>query len=600
MSLEDPSLYASRLAALRHAMHHAGVDAYYIPSADPHLSEYLPEHWQGRQWLTGFEGSAGNVLVTQEFAGLWTDSRYWVQAEQQFRASPFTLMRQGEADVPSITDWVRQHMPANAVLAFDGKVMSVAAYEAWESLSQEGWTINAELDLFETIWQERPPLPLAPIFEHESEYVAQTRAQKIAGLRQQLIEHQADWWLLSSLDDIAWLLNLRGNDVPYNPVFLAHALVSAHTFRLYLEESKVSTELMLRLAEDGISLRPYDMLSMDLLELPIQQSLGLDPQRVTVGTLQNAQHLHWLPLPNPTQTTKAIKADSELAHIRRAMEKDGAALCVFFAQFEQQLAQGQRLTELDVDQRLTAARAQQPDFISPSFGTIAAFGANGAMPHYQATPQAFSVIEGDGLLLIDSGGQYLDGTTDITRVVPIGQITDAQKTDYTRVLKGMVALSRAVFPRGVTGQQLDVLARAPLWEVGLEFGHGTGHGVGYFLNVHEGPQSISWRGRNPAVPLEVGMITSNEPGLYRAGEWGIRIENLVAVQPALSTEFGDFLSFETLTLCPIDTRCLNLSLLNAAEVEWLNGYHQEVRERLSPYLHDEALAWLIERTEPIL
>ncbi|NHC61265.1 aminopeptidase P family protein [Paenalcaligenes suwonensis] len=591
---------SDRIQALRAVMQQAAVQACFIPSADPHLSEYLPEHWQARAWLSGFGGSAGSLLVTADFAGLWTDSRYWVQAESDLRDSGVTLMRQGDTGVLDPLPWVEATLAEGDVVAIDGNVLSMQSFEAWSRLIESGMRLETSLDLPGQIWDQRPALPHEPVYEHALEYAIESRAQKLQQVREEMVALDVGGHLISSLDDIAWLLNLRGGDVPYNPVFLAHFWLDADQAILYVASGKVPVALEKTLRADGVELREYSQVAVDLASLPEDLSVLVDPQRVTVGTLFAAPQVQWLQALNPSQTLKAIKSSEAIAHIRRAMEHDGAALCEFFAWFDRTVRE-RAITELEVDEELTAKRAAKPGFVSPSFGTIAAFGPNGAMPHYQATEHSYAAIEGNGLLLIDSGGQYWGGTTDITRVVPVGQISAEEKRDFTLVLKGMIQLSQAVFPVGVTGQQLDVLARQPLWREGLEFGHGTGHGVGYFLNVHEGPQSISWRGR-PAKPVAMkpGMVTSNEPGLYRAGKWGIRIENLVVAQPALSTEFGYFLRFETLTLCPIDTRCIERSLLTQDEVQWLNSYHAEVRERLSPLLQAEALAWLQEQTQALL
>ncbi|MGG4604435.1 M24 family metallopeptidase [Paenalcaligenes sp. Me131] len=591
---------SDRIQALRAVMQQAAVQACFIPSADPHLSEYLPEHWQARAWLSGFGGSAGSLLVTQDFAGLWTDSRYWVQAESDLRDSGIALMRQGDTGVLDPLPWVEAHLAEGDVVAIDGNVLSMQSFDSWSRIHDSGLRLETSLDLPGQMWAERPALPHAPVYEHALEYAIESRTQKLQQVREQMQALAVDGHLISSLDDIAWLLNLRGGDVPYNPVFLAHFWLDADRAILYVAAGKVPPALVKALRADGIELRDYAQVADDLAHLPDDIAILVDPQRVTVGTLLAAPQAQWLQALNPSQSLKAIKGEQAIAHIRDAMEQDGAALCEFFAWFERTVRE-RPVSEIEVDVELTARRAAKPGFVSPSFGTIAAFGPNGAMPHYQATEKSYAWIQGDGLLLIDSGGQYWGGTTDITRVVPVGQINAAEKRDFTLVLKGMIQLSQAVFPTGLTGQQLDVLARLPLWREGLEFGHGTGHGVGYFLNVHEGPQSISWRGR-PAKPvaMQQGMVTSNEPGLYRAGQWGIRIENLVVAQPALSTEFGDFLRFETLTLCPIDTRCIERSLLTQEEVQWLNTYHDEVRERLSPLLQGEALEWLQQQTQALL
>ena len=592
---------ADRIAALRGQLAGAGLAACLVPTADPHLSEYLPEHWAARAWLSGFDGSAGSLLVTADFAGLWTDSRYWVQAESQLRGSGIALMRAGAPDVPDPLDWALAHLARGDRVAVDGRVMDLASERRWRSgLEGAGMALVLDQDPAGAIWTDRPVLPQARVFEHMPPHACRARADNLAAVRTALRDHGAAWHLLSSLDDIAWLLNLRGADVDYNPVFLAHALLGADGARLYVAPGKIDAVLADRLAADGVVLRDYADLSADLAALPADTTLLVDPARVTAGTLSHAPRARRIEAINPSQLLKSIKNTAEADNIRAAMAQDGAALCEFFAWFEAALATGDRITEIDVDTRLSAARARRPGFVSLSFATIAGFNANGAMPHYRATESSHACIQGDGLLLIDSGGQYLGGTTDITRVVPVGTPSDAQRADYTTVLQAHIALARARFPVDTPSSALDTLARMPLWRRGLDYGHGTGHGVGYFLNVHEGPQSISVRGHaRPHQGMKAGMLTSNEPGLYRDGQWGIRIENLVLAVPAGQTEFGAFLEFETVTLCPIDTRCVVRAQLSADEIAWLDAYHARVRECLLPLVDGAARDWLLARTEPL-
>lgn len=595
------SVYFSRLHALRQVMQRAGVDAYVVLSSDPHLSEYLPDHYQGRAWLSGFKGSAGSIIVTAEFAGLWTDSRYWVQAADDLQGSGFELMRWGDPETPDMMAWIAQHLKPGQVVAYDGQVVALAQSRAWQELAQtHQFKLDQSNDLLALIWPDRPSLPQAAIQIHGAPFCQRTVEENVQVVRTSMQSLGASAHLLSSLDDIAWLLNLRGNDVAYNPVFMAHVLLTLDQVILFVDTNKITDVVQQYLTQRQISVLPYEQLSHALAALPHSSSLLVAPQAVTVGTLSAASQVQLIEAPNPSTLAKACKLPAEIQQIRQTMEADGAALCEFFAWFEQTIQQ-RAITELEVDEQITAARARQPHFVSPSFGTIAAFGPNGAMPHYQATTEAHATIEGNGLLLIDSGGQYLGGTTDITRVIPVGTPTAEQKRDYTLVLKGMIALSQAVFAKGVTGQQLDIVARMPLWQAGVDFGHGTGHGVGYFLNVHEGPQSISWRMRpgSQSVPMQLGMITSNEPGLYRPGHWGIRIENLIVCVEHLHNEFAEFYAFETLTLCPIDTRCIETSLLTLTELHWLNQYHQHVHKRLAPHLSGSALVWLEHATQPL-
>ncbi|ARP75807.1 aminopeptidase P family protein [Bordetella genomosp. 6] len=595
------SVTDTRIGALRRAMRQHQLDAYIVPSADPHLSEYLPGRWQGRRWLSGFTGSVGTLVVTRDFAGLWVDSRYWVQAENQLAGTGVTLMKIASAGTPGHVDWLAARLPAGSRVGVDGQVLGLAAFRALSAaLAPAGIHLDIQSDLLQAIWPDRPGLPSAPVHEHAAPHACEPRAGKLARVRAAMREHGADAHWLSTLDDIAWLFNLRGSDVEYNPVFLAHALVGPDHATLFVADGKIDAALRRALAADGVETADYALAAEALGSLQTDQTLLIDPARVTCGVFHAMDPaVPRVEAINPSTLYKSRKSDAELASVRAVMEQDGAALCEFFAWFEGALGR-EPVTELTIDERITAARGRRPGYVCPSFATIAGFNANGAMPHYRATPQAHAAIEGDGLLLIDSGGQYLGGTTDITRVVAVGAPSADQKVDFTLVLKGMIALSRASFPRGTPSPMLDAIARAPIWAGGAEYGHGTGHGVGYFLNVHEGPQVISYRAApGPHTAMEPGMITSNEPGIYRPGRWGVRIENLVANRTWLESELGEFLCFETLTLCPIDTRCIDATLLRADEIAWLDDYHRTVRERLAPWVEGDALQWLQARTRPL-
>lgn len=610
----------ARLATLRARMAAQGWQAVLLPSSDPHLSEYLPERWQGRAHFSGFTGSSGTLLVAAERAAVFTDSRYWTQAEAELAGSGVDLVKLDGAFNPACVEWLQAlSLKVNAgdalTLATDGAVMGLAQTQQLQSaLKDAGWRLHTQGDVLEGAWPERPGLPAAPVYEHLPPHAATSRADKLAHVRQALAERGATHHWIATLDDLAWLLNLRGADVEYNPVFLAHLLVSPDGAELFVGEGKVDSALAARLAADGVRCRPYDQALPALAQLPASAVLWLDPKRTTWGLREAVpEGVRVIEAINPSTVAKSRKTHAEAAHIRQAMERDGAAMCAFYAWLEQALGR-EHVSELTIDERMTAERAKQPGYVSLSFPTIAGFNANGALPHYRATPEAFSAIStpqglvAEGLLLIDSGAQYLGGTTDITRVWAIGNPTAAQKRDFTLVLKGTLGLSRTRFPLGTLAPMLDAIARAPLWAEGLDFGHGTGHGVGYFLNVHEGPQSISKAMPNPDMAMHPGMITSIEPGLYRPGQWGIRIENLVLnvpVAPAVpdaepgAPEHGSYLAFETLSLCPIDTRCIDLTLMRPDEIDWLNAYHAEVRRRLSPIVSGEALRWLTLRTEPI-
>ena len=596
-----PSVFAQRIASAQGTLKELGLAACLVPSSDPHLSEYLPERWQGREWLSGFTGSMGTLVVTQNRAALFADSRYWTQAEAELAHSGIELVKIDTGASTHHVQWLAQNTGTGQVVGVDGTVLGLAAAQQLRDvLAKVGATVRTDVDLFAHIWPDRASLPLAPVYEHDAAFASAPRAVKLAQVRAAMVHAGASHHFISTVDDIAWLFNLRGSDVSYNPVFLAHTLIDATSATLFVATGKVPAALAARLKEDCVTVQDYALAGPALATLPASAVLLLDPRRVTLGLRESAAPaVKVVEAINPSTLLKSRKNNTEAAHVRAAMEQDGAAMCAFYAWFESALGQ-ERITELTIDERLSAERDKRPGFVGLSFNTIAGFNANGAMPHYRATPESHAVIEGDGLLLIDSGGQYLGGTTDITRVWPIGTPSAAQKRDYTLVLKGTIGLSRARFPLGTLSPMLDALARAPLWAHGMDYGHGTGHGVGYFLNVHEGPQSISKAIPDANMAMQPGMITSIEPGLYRSGQWGVRIENLVLnVAANTGEQFGDFLEFETLTLCPIDTRCIDKSLMRADEIVWLNAYHATVRTRLSPLVSGAALNWLVHRTETI-
>lgn len=599
-----------RIEALQKALETRGYAAVLIPSSDPHLSEYLPERWASRVWASGFTGSAGTLVVARDFAGVWADSRYWVQADAELAGTGIESLRIGGASSTAHVDWLVDHLQAGDTVAVDGSVIGLAAARHLQAtLATRGIALVTDVDLLDDVWTDRPSLPTPPIYEHAHPFAPRSRADKLADVRRAMRAAGADAHFIATLDDIAWLFNLRGSDVEYNPVFIAHALIELDRATLFVGDGKVPEAVRASLAADGVTIAPYAQALDTLAALAAGRTLMIDPRRITLSFREAVPAtVRVVEAVNPSTFAKSRKTADEAANVRHAMEQDGAALAEFFAWFEAAMAAGETVTELTIDERITAARARREGFVSCSFSTIAGFNANGAMPHYRATESSHSTIEGDGLLLIDSGGQYMTGTTDITRVVPVGTASAAQKRDFTLVLKGMIALTTARFPRGTKSPSLDALARAPIWAAGVDYGHGTGHGVGYFLNVHEGPQSISPHALpEPHTAMEPGMITSDEPGIYRPGQWGVRIENLVLAVPARfegadaagKGPFGEFLEFETLTLCPIDTRCIDHAILRDDERQWLNAYHAEVAKRVGPLVDGAAKAWIERRTQAI-
>jgi Xaa-Pro aminopeptidase len=590
-----------RLESVRDALRAQGVAALLVPSSDPHLSEYLPERWQGRVWLSGFTGSMGTLVITSERAALFADSRYWTQAENELRGSSVELIKIPTGAATHHIDWIVANVTKGGTLAVDGQVIGLAAAQQLKAaLDGAGITLRTSGDVLASAWDDRPGLPQARVYAHLPPHAATPRAAKLAAVREGMAKHNATHHFVSTVDDVAWITNLRGADVDYNPVFLAHLLIESQAATLFIGAGKVDGALAKELAADGIALADYAEAAKALGSLPAGSTLLIDPKRITLAFREQVPaSVKIIEAINPSTLAKSRKTTQEAAHIREAMIEDGAAMCQFYAWFEGALARGERITEITIDEKLSGERAKRQGFVGLSFPVIAGFNANGAMPHYRATKDSHVEIQGDGLLLIDSGGQYLGGTTDVTRVWPIGNVSAAMKRDYTLVLKGTIGLSRARFPRGTLSPMLDALARAPIWAEAMEFGHGTGHGVGYFLNVHEGPQSISKAVPDAHMAMEPGMITSVEPGLYRDGQWGVRIENLVLNVAGPKNQFGEFLDFETLTLCPIDTRCIDRALMRADEIAWLNTYHATVRERLAPRVSGDALAWLNERTQSI-
>jgi Xaa-Pro aminopeptidase len=599
---DNKAVFCARIAELQAAMARHGVQALVVPAGDPHVSEYPCAHWEGRRWLCGFTGSVATLVVFADRAALVPEPIYWEQADTQLAGTGVQVVKNPLGGVMGTVDWLPAQLPRGTVVAVNGNALPLFFAQALEAaLARQGVALRGDLDLLGAIWQDRPPVPDAPVFEHPLAYAATRRAHKLQQLRASMQAMGATHHLVSSLEDIAWLSNLRGMDSPNTPVFLSHLLVDGGRARLFMDLRKLAPELSAQLQRDGYELLPYAGIQPALAALGEGDVLLLDPRRTTMGLRQAAGGgCRVIEAINPSTMAKSRKSAGEAAQIREAMAEDGAAMCEFYAWFEATLGR-EPISEVTVHERLTAARRTRRDFVMLSFPTIAGFNAHGALPHYTATAETDVLLQGDGLLLVDSGAQYLGATTDITRMWKVGTLTPAMKRDVSMVLKSHIALTRIRFPRGTLSTMLDAVARVPMWAEGMNYFHGTGHGVGYCLGVHEGPQTFRQAIPDPSMAMEPGMVTSIEPAVYRPGQWGVRIENLVLAVPAATTEgsfFGEFLAFETLTLCPIDTRCLERSLLSDVELQWLNAYHATVRERLAPRVQGAARDWLLARTEP--
>ena len=577
-----------RIRALRTQMREAKIDVYLLPSSDDHQSEYVAPHWQSRAWLSGFTGSTGLVIVTRDHAGLWTDSRYFLQAETQLAGTEVELHKLVIPHTPEHINWLRGKYPNGAVIGADGRQMSVGGMENLQRRLGKSFRYRTDVDLIGTVWKDRPTLPDAPVFEHDLRYTGKSRAQKMDNLRKSMPTAN---YLVTALDNIAWLLNLRGSDVESNPLFYSYLLLRKDRATLFVDPRKISEALEKILKKDRIEIAPYGAVGQHLAQ--VSTPVHYNPQTLNLAIRNRIPERYRAPGENLIALPKATKNDTEIAHLRRAMERDGVALLRLFRWLEARLAE-RTVTEYELAIRLAAFRRAGGQYHDESFPAIVGYRGNGAIVHYRPEEDSSAAIRPEGILLLDSGGQYHDGTTDITRTVALGTPGPDEKLHYTLVLKGHIGLGAAQFPRGTTGSQLDALARAPLWAYGLNYGHGTGHGVGFFLNVHEGPQSItpnvkSTGGKAPLVP---GMVTSNEPGFYRTDHYGIRIENLVLCVEGQTTPYGRFLRFEDLTLFPMDRRLIDVALLTATELDWLNDYHAVVLERLSPHLEADELEWL--------
>ncbi|MBD3375342.1 M24 family metallopeptidase [candidate division KSB1 bacterium] len=585
-----------RLQKLRSLMKEHGIDAYIIPSSDPHQSEYVASRWKSRAWLSGFTGSAGTVVVTHDKAGLWTDSRYFLQAAQELKESGIDLFKMGTPDVPSFVEWLDKELDYAATVGFDGAVLSHKQVEELRSSLSDQIRFEYQVDLIDSIWPDRPSIPTNSVIPLNEHYTGKARKIKIDQIRQHMQDQDTHVHIVSALDEIAWILNIRGNDVEFNPVVYSFLVISTERATLYIDPQKLDPNLKTSLESDGIDLRDYHEIYQDLSRLSEPVTVLIDPAR------SNQKLVDAIPetcrIKKQTDVVigyKAVKNPTEIKGIKDAHRRDGVALVRWLMWLEKSVGK-EPLNEVSIAEKLESFRQQGELYQGPSFNTIAGYGGNGAIVHYAAQPQTAADIKPEGLLLIDSGGQYMDGTTDITRTLALGSVTAEQKTHFTLVLKGHIDLAMATFPQGTGGSHLDVLARLPLWQHGLNYGHGTGHGVGHFLNVHEGPQQI--RPENPTI-LEPGMLTSNEPGYYREGEYGIRIENLVLTVKDESIKEASFLGFETISLCPIDRTLIDKSLLSGKEIDWLNQYHKRVWDELSPLLDDNETEWLTEKTKPL-
>ncbi len=586
-----------RIHALRMTFRPNNIKAFIIPSTDPHLSEYVAPYWMSREWISGFTGSAGTAVILMDKAGLWTDSRYFLQAEKELEGSGITLYKEMLPETPSITKFLCQNLKPGESVSIDGKMFSVQQVEQMkEDLAPYQLQVNLFGDPLKNIWKDRPSMPDAPAFIYDVKYAGKSCGEKVAAIRTELKKKGIFALFLSSLDEIAWTLNLRGSDVHCNPVIVSYLLVTQDEVVYFISPEKITQEVNEYLQEQQVSLRKYDE-AESFLNSFTGENILIDPKKTNYAIYSAINPACKVVRgESPVTLLKAIRNEQEIAGIHHAMQRDGVALVKFLKWLEASVLSGKE-TELSVDRKLHEFRAAQPLYMGESFDTIAGYKEHGAIVHYSATEESDVTLQSKGFLLLDSGAQYLDGTTDITRTIALGELTEEEKTDYTLILKGHIALAMAKFPAGTRGAQLDVLARMPIWNHGMNFLHGTGHGVGHFLSVHEGPQSIRMN-ENPIV-LQPGMVTSNEPGVYKAGSHGIRTENLTLVCKDKEGMFGEYFKFETITLCPICKKGIIKEMLTAEEVKWFNDYHQTVYKKLSPSLNEEEKKWLLEATKAI-
>ena len=586
-----------RIEALREVMRREHLSAFIFPSTDPHQGEYVPDHWKGREFISGFNGSAGTAVVTLKSAALWTDSRYFLAAEEQLKGTEYQLMKLKIEGTPTIAEWIGRECGPGAEVGVDGMVNSANSVKGLiaDLRKQGGITVRTNLDPLSQIWRNRPAVPEDKVEIYPMEYSGEAAHDKIARIRKALRELHADGMLMSALDDIAWTLNLRGSDVHCNPVFVSYLLISSKDVTIYINKVKLQPDVLAYLSAEGVGVAPYEDVKKGLKDY-FEYNILLDPDEVNY-TLYKTVGREIVEAESPVKRLKTIKNEREIAGFKSAMLKDGIAMVKFLKWLKPAVEAGGQ-TEMSVDEKLTSLRAEQPLFRGLSFDTIAGYQAHGAIVHYEATPATDAPLKAEGLLLLDSGGQYLDGTTDITRTMALGPLTEEQRHIYTLVLKGHIQIELCKFPSGSSGTQIDILARKDMWREGLNYLHGTGHGVGTYLNVHEGPHQfrMEWK---PA-PLVAGMTITDEPGVYLTDKFGVRIENTLLITPYMETEFGRFLQFESLTLCPIDKAPIVIDMLTQEEILWLDNYHQKVFETLSPHLENDDVEWLREACSPIL
>lgn len=588
-----------KLALLRDELRREHLGAFIFPTTDPHNSEFTADHWKGREWISGFNGSAGTAVVTLHSAALWTDSRYFIAAAEQLKGTEFLLMKLKMEGTPAIDEWLGKELADvdDKDVGIDGMCSTANSIEELISTlrRQGGITLRTNFDPLQRIWTDRPSIPMAPIVPQPLEYTGEDTSSKLTRIRKALRQQHADGMLMATLDDIAWTLNLRGADVHCNPVFVSYLLITTQTVTLFVQEEKLSPEALSQLSHFGVATAPYPAVKDALARYP-EYNILADPDEVSYTLMQAIHAQQIVKESSPVPAIKAIKTEAEQQGFRQAMLRDGIAMTKFLCWLKPAVEAGGQ-TEMSIDQKLTALRAEQPLYRGPSFDTIAAYQAHGAIVHYEATPATDTALKPEGLLLLDSGAQYLDGTTDITRTIALGPVTEEQRRIYTLVLKGHIQLQMLYFPDGASGTQIDAIARRDLWSEGLNFLHGTGHGVGSYLSVHEGPHQIRMEYR-PA-PLHAGMTVTDEPGIYIEGKFGVRIENTLLIVPYKETEFGHFLQMEPLTLCPIDKSPIMKELLTDEETGWLNDYHQHVFDMLSPHLSAEETEWLREACNPL-